>query len=120
MCRTKQKAEVLCSSLGQGSEVAELDKIRSGEVSGDILINTTSVGMQPNEEQSPIPKEALQEYTLVFDAVYTPLKTTLLKVSVVPPKSLQFMTCPGVCICYSLACPPLAAKTLASDGLVEG
>lgn len=63
----------------------DLEAVCSGKVSGDILINTTSVGMQPNNEATPVPKEALQNYKLVFDAVYTPLETQLLKVSKCQP-----------------------------------
>ncbi|RZC55467.1 hypothetical protein C5167_014322 [Papaver somniferum] len=43
-----------------------------------ILANTTSIGMQPKIEETPIPKHALSAYALVFDAVYTPKMTRLL------------------------------------------
>ncbi|OVA15092.1 Dehydroquinase class I [Macleaya cordata] len=46
---------------------------------GMILANATSLGMQPNSDQTPIAKEALGVYELVFDAVYTPRKTRLLQ-----------------------------------------
>ncbi|XAR58488.1 3-dehydroquinate dehydratase [Bertholletia excelsa] len=46
---------------------------------GMILANASSVGMQPNSDQTPIPKEALGAYQLVFDAVYTPRNTRLLQ-----------------------------------------
>ena len=36
--------------------------------------------MQPDIESRPVPKEALKGYRLVFDAVYTPVETSLLKV----------------------------------------
>ncbi|KAI3880790.1 hypothetical protein MKX03_034691 [Papaver bracteatum] len=45
---------------------------------GMILANTTSIGMQPKIEETPIPKHALSAYALVFDAVYTPKMTRLL------------------------------------------
>lgn len=45
----------------------------------DIIINTTSVGMFPKKDYSPIPKSFLQPRHLVFDIVYTPKKTKLLK-----------------------------------------
>jgi shikimate dehydrogenase len=45
----------------------------------DILINATPVGMTPDIEAMPIPKEALARETVVMDAVYNPLKTRLLK-----------------------------------------
>lgn len=83
-CRTKQKAEDLCKALGQGSEVADLESVCSGAVSGDVLLNTTSIGMQPDVDKTPVPKEALEAYKLVFDAVYTPVETKLLKVHACP------------------------------------
>jgi len=45
----------------------------------DILINTTPLGMYPNVEKSPIPAEFLHKDLLVFDVVYNPLKTKLIK-----------------------------------------
>ncbi|XP_042516886.1 bifunctional 3-dehydroquinate dehydratase/shikimate dehydrogenase, chloroplastic-like [Macadamia integrifolia] len=46
---------------------------------GMILANATSVGMQPNSDKTPIPKDALGAYELVFDSVYTPRNTRLLQ-----------------------------------------
>ncbi|XP_058226142.1 bifunctional 3-dehydroquinate dehydratase/shikimate dehydrogenase, chloroplastic-like isoform X2 [Rhododendron vialii] len=46
---------------------------------GAILANATPVGMHPNKDRIPVAKVTLGDYKLVFDAVYTPRKTTLLK-----------------------------------------
>ncbi|CAL5437108.1 unnamed protein product [Camellia sinensis] len=46
---------------------------------GMILANASAVGMQPNIDQTPLSKEALGAYELVFDAVYTPRNTRLLR-----------------------------------------
>ncbi|GER32937.1 shikimate dehydrogenase [Striga asiatica] len=46
---------------------------------GTILANATPLGMHPNVDRIPVPKESLMDYKLVFDAVYTPKKTRLLK-----------------------------------------
>ncbi|KAF9607439.1 hypothetical protein IFM89_035577 [Coptis chinensis] len=46
---------------------------------GMILANATAVGMQPNTDQTPVAKEALGAYELVFDSVYTPRNTRLLR-----------------------------------------
>ncbi|KAL3849807.1 hypothetical protein ACJIZ3_011689 [Penstemon smallii] len=46
---------------------------------GMILANSSSVGMEPNTDQSPVSKLALKSYELVFDAVYTPRNTRLLQ-----------------------------------------
>ncbi|KAL0464219.1 UNVERIFIED_CONTAM: Bifunctional 3-dehydroquinate dehydratase/shikimate dehydrogenase, chloroplastic [Sesamum latifolium] len=44
-----------------------------------ILANATPLGMHPNTDRIPVPEETLRGYKLVFDAVYTPRKTRLLK-----------------------------------------
>ncbi len=45
----------------------------------DILINATPIGMYPNINKSPIPSEFLHKDLFVFDIIYNPLKTKLLK-----------------------------------------
>jgi shikimate dehydrogenase len=45
----------------------------------DILINATPLGMYPNIDDSPIPKEFLHSDLFVFDVVYNPLETKLIK-----------------------------------------
>jgi shikimate dehydrogenase len=45
----------------------------------DILINATSVGMHPNEDDTPVPKVCLHRHLVVFDIVYNPLETRLLR-----------------------------------------
>jgi shikimate 5-dehydrogenase len=45
----------------------------------DIIINATPAGMKPNINSSVIPKEFLRKQMVVFDIVYNPLETKLLK-----------------------------------------
>ncbi|MFX0136174.1 MAG: shikimate dehydrogenase [Candidatus Hodarchaeota archaeon] len=45
----------------------------------DILINTTSIGMYPNVQLSPIHAEFLHKDLIVYDIVYNPLETKLIK-----------------------------------------
>lgn len=52
----------------------------AGEVKGDVLANTTSIGMHPHTDASPASASAVASFELVFDAVYTPMDTMLLKV----------------------------------------
>ncbi len=47
----------------------------------DVLINTTSVGMIPDMDITPVPARLLKPGLIVFDIVYNPLKTRLLKES---------------------------------------
>lgn len=50
-----------------------------GAESCEILINCTSVGMHPNLNETPFEPNWLSESTLVFDTVYNPEQTLLLK-----------------------------------------
>lgn len=45
----------------------------------EVLINCTSVGMHPNLDESPFEQHWLGDSTLVFDTVYNPEQTLLLK-----------------------------------------
>ncbi|MFH1586476.1 MAG: shikimate dehydrogenase [Candidatus Diapherotrites archaeon] len=47
----------------------------------DILINATPMGMKPNEKKLPVPKEMLIKGLVVFDIVYDPVETKLLKLA---------------------------------------
>ena len=46
-------------------------------VGADIVVNTTSVGMSPGVEETPIPATLLMPQLVVFDIVYNPIKTRL-------------------------------------------
>ncbi len=45
----------------------------------DIIVNCTSVGMTPDIDDSPIPPQTLTAAMTVFDTVYNPVETKLLK-----------------------------------------
>jgi shikimate dehydrogenase len=57
--------------------------------SADILVNTTSVGMLPDIDSTPVPETLIKSGLIVFDIIYNPLKTRLLKVSEERRKSDQ-------------------------------
>ncbi|HWL74750.1 MAG TPA: hypothetical protein VNQ74_12840, partial [Burkholderiaceae bacterium] len=48
-------------------------------IQADILINCTPVGMHPNVDESPYDKHHLRPYMIVFDTVYNPENTLLVK-----------------------------------------
>ncbi|KAL8105269.1 hypothetical protein AgCh_029165 [Apium graveolens] len=76
--RTYERAKELADTIGgHALSISELDNFRPE--SHMILANTTSIGMQPNIDETPISKEALKSYELVFDAIYTPKITRLLR-----------------------------------------
>jgi shikimate dehydrogenase len=47
-------------------------------LSGDILINSTPVGMYPNIEHSPVSKEIVDRFNSLVDLVYNPMETKFL------------------------------------------
>ncbi len=49
------------------------------ERTGQLLINCTPVGMWPNVDETPISADALDGCELVFDMIYNPLQTRLLR-----------------------------------------
>lgn len=50
-----------------------------GAIKADCLINTTPVGMYPNNDQSPAEGSLLAGFKYVIDVIYNPLKTRLLR-----------------------------------------
>jgi shikimate 5-dehydrogenase len=71
----------------------------SGSVSADVLVNTTSVGMHPAEDESPVAASALSQFSVVFDAIYTPLETQLLKVGTAAPGSPALLKVLTLALC---------------------
>ncbi len=51
----------------------------AADLSGDMLINATSVGMAPESSAMPVPKATVGNFAVVMDIVYSPLRTTLLR-----------------------------------------
>jgi len=56
------------------------DKVLADEIKhADLLINATPVGMYPKEGNSPISKDLLHQELFVFDVIYNPMETQLMK-----------------------------------------
>lgn len=75
--RSPERAVSLAADVN--CEFASWDAVQRGELRGDVLVNTTSIGMHPDTEVSPVPASTLKNFGLVFDAVYAPLNTLLLR-----------------------------------------
>jgi shikimate dehydrogenase len=60
-------------------KVLELSQISEALTGTDLLVNATSVGMSPKANVSPVPAALLSQVPVVFDIVYNPIKTRLLK-----------------------------------------
>jgi shikimate dehydrogenase len=60
-------------------KVYELGQIAQALEKTDLLVNATSVGMSPLADASPVPEKLLGKIPVVFDIVYNPLETRLLR-----------------------------------------
>ncbi|MFQ6094644.1 MAG: shikimate dehydrogenase [Candidatus Bathyarchaeia archaeon] len=83
--RTVEKAKALAGKISSviGREVRwgglSGDLLAEELMDADIVINATSLGMHPNDSETPINKNLLREDMVVFDLVYDPLETRLLR-----------------------------------------
>ncbi|MDH7600235.1 MAG: shikimate dehydrogenase [Sedimentisphaerales bacterium] len=75
--RTISKAQDLAKQFGCG--YVPLDEL--GRYGARLLINCTSVGMEPYVDRSPVPSDVISPGMIVFDTVYNPIKTRLLQMA---------------------------------------
>jgi len=85
--RTLEKAMMLVNdvkrALGAETNIRASqfndENLRMEIENADILINATSIGMKPKEAETPVKREFLRRDLVVFDIVYDPLETKLLR-----------------------------------------
>ncbi|KAI3741830.1 hypothetical protein L1987_59508 [Smallanthus sonchifolius] len=79
--RNFERAESLAQAVsGEALPIEQLDTF--SPQNGMILANCSAIGMEPDAHLTPVSKENLRSYDLVFDAVYTPRNTRLLQEAV--------------------------------------
>ena len=84
--RTVERAESL-AQLARGRNIAAQTIPLSGgdlsnaSASAELIVNCTSIGMThgPGEDETPLPGEVIPPSALVYDLVYNPLETRLLR-----------------------------------------
>lgn len=73
--RTHAKAEALAEEFGATALPVD-QRTRHG---ADAVVNCTSIGMWPETDGTPLPAEGLANKPAVFDTVYNPVETRLLR-----------------------------------------
>src|SRR5207253_1363786 len=73
--RNRARADELATAIGCSS-IDWADRHAPGY---HIIINCTSLGMHPNVDETPYDADALTPTTVVFDIVYTPEETRLIR-----------------------------------------
>lgn len=69
----KKELEEICNKTVNVMEIKDLQ----GEI--DVLVNATPVGMFPNLDNCPVEDSVIKNCKAVFDAIYNPLETLLVK-----------------------------------------
>ncbi|MBR3746943.1 MAG: shikimate dehydrogenase [Selenomonadaceae bacterium] len=95
--RNPQKADALAKDFMQYGSVEGLDwnseQFKDAMRTADILINTTPLGMFPNvDDMPPVDLKLMTEGALVYDIVYNPAETKLLRTA----KELGYPTLDGM------------------------
>lgn len=86
--RTREKGELLAKEFN----AKFVDEKELLNLKPEIIINTTSVGMYPNIDKSPLNKRIFKGAELALDIVYNPIETKFLK----DAKSFGLKTVSGV------------------------
>jgi len=94
--RTVEKGQKLAAEFD--CDFAGLEDLAG--LDAKLLINCTSIGMHPNVDATPLPKKCLKKDMTVFDTVYNPPQTMLLKQA----KEKDAKTVDGVSMFISQAC----------------
>lgn len=84
--RTLERAEALAelaANRGVTARALQLDALQTGSATAeaDLIVNCTSLGMRhgPDEDASPLPAVQIPLSALVYDLVYNPMLTPLLR-----------------------------------------
>jgi shikimate dehydrogenase len=82
--RSPEKAVALAKNLANTRCKVEAggltyESLSEALLDAHILVNTTPLGMAPRVDETPVPQDLLRPGILVFDIVYTPLETKLLR-----------------------------------------
>lgn len=73
--RTAERAQRLAADVG----CRHVEWAARHGVVCDTVVNATSIGMHPNVDESPLHNSFLRPDMLVFDTIYTPSKTMLMR-----------------------------------------
>lgn len=79
-------------SLPNGVCVTRVGYSQLDALKGDVLINTTPVGMYPNTGISPVAPEVIAQFDALVDLIYNPTETEFLRLG----RSMGKTTCDGL------------------------
>ena len=71
--------EILDKTIHPAVSTCYIDRIEKLDKDIDLLVNATPVGMYPNPDNMVVNESIIEKSNVVFDAVYNPLETKLIK-----------------------------------------
>jgi shikimate dehydrogenase len=77
--RSPEAAQALANEAGAAAFAMNRAGFRSALPGASLVVNATSVGMSPDNDSTPLPVRLLRPGMVVFDTVYRPRQTQLLK-----------------------------------------
>ncbi len=79
--KVKEQADRISQICQREVQALKLDRENLAKAlnKADILVNTTSVGMSPDIEETPVTANLIKPPVIVVDIVYNPIKTRLLR-----------------------------------------
>jgi shikimate dehydrogenase len=84
--RTQKRGEELARRINDATSSGSVhampltpESLKEAVESADILVNCTSVGMWPETDATPCPRDFLHSGLFVYDLIYNPLRTRLIR-----------------------------------------
>lgn len=76
-----KKAEILTDEINEKFPKARVKTVLLNQIEGkfDLFANSTPVGMYPNNDSCPVSEEVIANCENIFDAIYNPNETVLVK-----------------------------------------
>ena len=71
--------EIMTKTVHPSIETCYIDRLDTFEKHIDLLVNATPLGMYPNVDNMAVSEKIIKKSNAVFDAVYNPLETKLIK-----------------------------------------
>lgn len=79
LSRADAIASVIKSGLDISVQTLSIERFAESLPGAELLVNATSAGMSPHVKESPLPAKLSLKVPVVFDIVYNPVETRLLK-----------------------------------------
>lgn len=75
----KAKSIVFISRNKKGKDIIGYEELEN--INGDIIINTTPVGMYPKISNTPVDSNIIEKFSVAIDLIYNPIETKFLEIA---------------------------------------